>query len=95
MDQPNSTICIKDLALATEILCELRDRVAAGGEGGLYGDKEMALREINAAIASPSQGSIGYLLLATGNLQELAMECGWGTEFNVLAARLERALGIT
>lgn len=93
MDQPNSTICIKDLALAAEILLELRDRVAAGGEGGLYGDKEMALREINAAMASPSQ-SIGYLLLATGNLQELAMECGWGAEFNVLAARLERALGI-
>ena len=83
-----------DFALAADILLELRDRVAAGGEGSLYGDRNEALRDLDRLIQSPSVVAIQGLLAPTANLQELSMECGWGAEFNILAARLEKALGI-
>lgn len=81
--------------LAREILLKLRTNVENGGEGGLYGDRSEALRGIDSLLSSPSNHQVKLLLLPTANLQELAMECGWGEEFNQLAAQLENILGIT
>jgi hypothetical protein len=79
---------------ARTILLELRARVEAGGEGGMYGDRSKALHDLNALLANPSTDQVRYLLLPTANLQELSMECGWGSEFNELAAKIEGILGI-
>jgi hypothetical protein len=80
---------------ARAILLELRAKVEAGGEGGLYGDRTEALLALDTLLSNPSTAQVKLLLLPTANLQELAIECGWGTEFNELAAQLERVLGIT
>jgi hypothetical protein len=76
------------------ILLELRARVEAGGDGGMYGDRGEALHDLDALLANPSTDQVRYLLLPTANLQELSMECGWGSEFNELATKLEGVLGI-
>ena len=77
---------------ARAILLELRARVEAAGEGGLYGDRSRALYDIDALLAKPSTDQGRSLLLPTANLQELSIECGWGGEFNNLAAELESVL---
>jgi len=46
-------------------------------------------------LASPSSEGVKSLLLPTANLQELSIENGWGGEFNEIADRLERLLGIS
>ena len=79
-------------AAARLVLEELRARVEAGGEGGIYGDRAQALHDIDVLLARPSPGGVRWLLAPTGNLQELSIECGWGMEFNELAAKLECAL---
>jgi hypothetical protein len=79
---------------AFEILTELRECVDTSAESGIYGDRSEALRAVEEAISAPSIGRIRSLLLPTGNLQELAIENGWGARFNELAARLEELLGI-
>jgi hypothetical protein len=79
---------------ARTILLELRARVEAAGEGGIYGDRSRALHDIDALLANPSADQVKYLLLPTANLQELSMECGWGSEFNNLAAKLESVLDL-
>ncbi|RDS81780.1 hypothetical protein [Dyella psychrodurans] len=79
---------------ARAILLELRVRVEAGGEGGTYGDRSEALRDLDAILANLSVNKIRELLLPTANLQELSMDCGWGGQFNDLAAKLEKVLGI-
>lgn len=71
------------------VLLKLRARVEQGGDGSLYGDRSKAIRDLDALIAYPSSGAVKALLLPTANLQELAIECGWGIEFNELAAELE------
>lgn len=81
-------------SLAKELLLKLRARVEAGGDGGLYGDRAEALSDLDNLLAFPSTGQVKLLLLPTANLQELAIECGWGQEFNELAAQLENLLGI-
>jgi hypothetical protein len=60
----------------------------------MLGDRSEALRELDEAVAAPSFDRIRSLMLPTGNLQELAIENGWGARFNELAARLEELLGI-
>lgn len=80
--------------IARHILMELRARVEAGGDGGMYGDRSEAFRDLDTLLANPSPGQVKVLLAPTANLQELSLECGWGREFNDLAARLETALGI-
>ncbi|HEY8099403.1 MAG TPA: hypothetical protein VIF82_01520 [Burkholderiaceae bacterium] len=82
-------------SLAREFLLKLRARVEAGGEGGMYGDRAEALRDLDNLLSFPSTGQVKVLLLPTANLQELAIECGWGEEFNELAAQLEILLDIT
>jgi hypothetical protein len=82
-----------DLAART-ILRELRTRVEVGGEGAIYGDRSKALHDLDALLGTPSTGQARLLLAPTANLQELAMECGWGDEFNRLASELEIFLGI-
>jgi hypothetical protein len=82
-------------SIAKELLLKLRARVEAGGEGGIYGDRTGALRDLDNLLSFPSTAQVKLLLLPTANLQELAIECGWGTEFNELAAQLENLLGIT
>ena len=77
------------------LLSDLRSRVESSSDGGIYGDRSKALKAINALLASPSAGGIQGLLLPTGNLQELALENGWGIEFGEIAESLERLLGIT
>ena len=76
------------------IILELRARVNAGGEGGMYGDRSKTLCDLDAILANPSATKVRELLLPTANLQELSMECGWGSHFNDLAAKLEKLLGI-
>ena len=82
-------------AIARDILLEIRAKVEAGGEGGIYGDRSQALADIDAILASPSVGGVRMLLAPTANLQDLSIDCGWGGEFNALAAKLEKVLGIT
>jgi hypothetical protein len=81
-------------ATARTILLEIRAKVEAGGDGGMYGDRSEALHDVDALLANPSARGMKCLLLPTANLQELSIECGWGSEFNKLAAELERVLGI-
>jgi hypothetical protein len=71
------------------ILLELKTRVEAGGDGCMYGDRSRAIEDLDALLAFPSSGGIRTLLLPTANLQELSIECGWGSEFIELAAELE------
>lgn len=80
--------------MARAILLELRAKVAAGGEGGIYGDRARALHELDALLSNPSVNTVRDLLLPTANLQELSMDCGWGGEFCDLAAKLESVLDI-
>lgn len=80
---------------ARKILAELRNKVQAGTDGDMYGDRTKALQEIDSLLASPSTKGVKYLLLPTANLQELSMANGWGEEFNQLAEKLERLLGIS
>lgn len=79
---------------ARAILLELRAKVEGGGEGGIYGDRTKALHDIDPLLADPSVNQVKLLLLPTANLQELSMDCGWGRQFNNLAAQLEVVLGI-
>ena len=81
-------------ATTRSILLELRTRVEAGGDGGMYGNRSEALHDLDVLLANPSTWHIKRLLMPTANLQELAIECGWGSEFNKLAAELERVLDI-
>jgi hypothetical protein len=78
-----------------KFLTDIRAKVEAGSDGSIYGDRSRALRDIDSLLASPSSEGVKYLLLPTANLQELAMENGWGAEFNEIADRLERLLGIS
>lgn len=71
------------------ILLELRVRVEQGGEGCMYGNRSKAIDDLDALLANPSTGGVRSLLTPTANLQELSIECGWGSEFNKLAAQLE------
>lgn len=81
------------LPAALQILRAIRERVAAGAEG-LYGDRANALLDLDAVLADPSISRLRLLLAPTANLQELAIEGGWGHEFNELAAAVERHLGL-
>ena len=76
-----------------EILIKLREFASAGGNGSLYGDREKALTDIDSVLACPDLQKelrrIGFLIVTTGNLQELSMECGWANSFHELATRLE------
>jgi hypothetical protein len=81
-------------ANARSILIELRARVEAGGDGVIYGDRNRALHDIDMLLANPSLNQVKVLLAPTANLQELSIECGWGGEFNELAAKLENLLDI-
>jgi hypothetical protein len=71
------------------VLLKLKTRVEAGGDGYMYGDRSKAIQDLDALLAFPSSGGVRSLLLPTANLQELSIECGWGSEFNELAAELE------
>ncbi|PMQ04368.1 hypothetical protein DyAD56_15310 [Dyella sp. AD56] len=79
---------------ARAILLDLRAKVEGGGEGGIYGDQTKALHDIDSLLANPSVYQVKLLLLPTANLQELSIDCGWGSQFNYLAAKLEAVLGI-
>ncbi|NVK38444.1 MAG: hypothetical protein HWE18_11010 [Gammaproteobacteria bacterium] len=80
---------------AKGILTELREKVAKSDDGGIYGDRSKALKDIDSLLASPSTEGMKFLLLPTANLQELSLENGWGQEFNALASKLEKLLGIS
>jgi len=71
------------------ILLKLKARVEEGEDGSIYGDRSKAIQDIDALLANPTSGGVKSLLLPTANLQELSIECGWGSEFNELAAELE------
>ncbi len=75
---------------ARTILLELRAKVEGGRDGYMYGNRETAIHDLDALLANPSSAGIRCLLLPTANLQELSIECGWGSEFNKLAAELEK-----
>lgn len=85
-----------DIAVnARAILLQMRARVEAGPDGELYGDHGHALHDLDVVLANPSKGRVKHLVVPTGNLQDLSIECGWGDEFIQLAAELEKILGIT
>jgi hypothetical protein len=56
----------------------------------MYGDRSRAIHDLDALLANPSPVAVSCLLMPTANLQELSIECGWGSEFNKLAAELDR-----
>ena len=79
-----------DIDEATRIvLLRIRAKVEQGGEG-CYGNRSEAIHDLDALIAYPSSGGVKALLLPTANLQELSIDCGWGSEFIELAAELEK-----
>lgn len=71
------------------IILKLKGRVGAGGDGYMYGNRSKAIQDTDTILAFPSSAGVRSLLLPTANLQELSIECGWGSEFNELAAELE------
>ena len=77
-----------------ELLSRLKEYVDSGEDGGIYGDKSQALKDIESLLNSPSTEGVKYLLAPTANLQELSIENGWGQEFNILATKLEDLLDI-
>jgi hypothetical protein len=77
------------------ILNALREEVASGSDGTIYGDRSKALQDIDSLLASPSTQGVKYLLLPTANLQELSLENGWGHDFNTIANELHCLLGIS
>ena len=81
-------------AEARIILDELRKKADASVDGRIYGDRSKALQDIGALLKSPSTDGIKYLLAPTANLQDLAIENGWGNQFNELAGELDKLLGI-
>ncbi len=80
---------------ARRILNVVREKVASGSDGAIYGDRSKALQDIDSLLASPSTQGVKYLLLPTANLQELSLENDWGQDFNKLAKELEDLLGIS
>jgi len=80
-------------AAACEILLELKP-LAVQSEDGIYGDRARAVRDLDAALTTASNDQVRFLLAPTGNLQELALENGWGSKFNDFAVQLEKLLGI-
>jgi hypothetical protein len=56
----------------------------------MYGDRSRAIHDLDALLANPSPAAVSCLLMPTANLQELSIECGWGSELNKLAAELDR-----
>lgn len=79
---------------ARQILNQLRDKVEAGSDGAIYGDRSRALNDIDSLLSVPSTDGVTYLLVPTANLQELSLANGWGKEFHLLANELEDLLGI-
>lgn len=77
-----------------KILNQIRSKVESSDDGGIYGDRSKALKDIDSLLVSASSESMKYLLVPTGNLQELSIENGWGNELNQLAKELEDLLGI-
>ncbi len=76
-------------------LNNLREKVAASGDGEIYGDRSQALNDIDTLLLKPSTEGVKYLLAPTANLPELSIENGWGEEFNSLATEIENLLGIS
>ena len=81
-------------SLAIELLLRLRSKAEASGDGSIYGDRAEAMRDLDNLLSFPAVAQVKVLLLPTANLQELAIDNGWGEEFNEIAAQLERLLGI-
>jgi tRNA U34 5-methylaminomethyl-2-thiouridine-forming methyltransferase MnmC len=79
---------------ATVILNQIRVLVSENGDG-TFGSKTKALEDIDALLTSPSAHGVNFLLAPTANLQEVAIDNGWGTEFNNLAQELEKVLGLS
>lgn len=75
-----------------EILQQLRERAFMHGNG-VYGDLDIALIEIDSILSATHISSrllqIEFLIAPTANLQDLAIDCGWGDEFLKLAAELD------
>lgn len=76
------------------ILNQLRVLVSENGDG-TFGSKDKAIEDIDVLLTSPSTHGVSFLLAPTANLQELAMDNGWGAEFNNLAQELEEILGLS
>lgn len=81
--------------IARSALEELRKKAAVSDNGSIYGERDRALQDIDFLLSNPSADGVKRLLLPTANLQELALENGWGDEFNELASKLESVLGIS
>ena len=79
------------IAEARAVLRAMLARVEAG-EDGIYGNRSRALSEILAALQSDTFAGVRWLLLPTGNLQELSLDNGWGEEFLEMAQRLKTLL---
>lgn len=45
-------------------------------------------------LDTPTAQGVKHLLGPTGNLQELSLACGWGSEFIELAAQLDKLMGL-
>jgi len=75
------------------ILNKLKVLVSKNGDG-TYGSKAEAIEDIDVLLTSLSTNGVSSLLAPTVNLQELAIDNGWGAEFNNLAKELEKVLGL-
>ena len=75
------------------ILNKLKVLVSENGDG-TYGSKAEAIEDIDVLLTSLSTNGVSSLLAPTANLQELAIDNGWGAEFNNLAKELEKVLGL-
>ena len=77
------------------LLQELKKLALENGDG-IYGDLDLALKDINAILNAKNlpdrNQNIKLLLSPTSNLQDLARDCSWGEEFLLLVDKIEKKL---
>jgi len=81
--------CMGNNDTARTILLALKLHVVTAGDCGFFGDYHRAVEDIDALLANFSEKYAFALVALTANLQELSIDGGWGSDFNVLAAQLE------
>lgn len=73
-----------------KLLQEIRLLAIKNGDG-LYGDLQMAVKDIDILLQSSdiSKEKLKLLIAPTGNLQDLSIDCGWGEKYCDLAEMIE------
>ena len=77
------------------ILQELKNLASRNGDGS-FGDLNEAMNDIDSILSADNLSSkhfqIKVLIAPTANLQDLAIDCGWGKKFLKLADELDELI---